>query len=413
MYTIFLVLLTFTHESSDTLRLSKLYDAAEQNWPAYAQLDKVQDQVDIQLESIRSVWMPQVFLNASATYISEVTEIPFAPPGGSAPSQPHDRYTATLDVQQVLWDGGASKIQSRVADLTGKMDQAKIKSELYGLRSQINEVYFGILMLDVRLESINLLLEELSERLSAVNVGVDAGLLLRSQADALEAERIRARQQLVELQQLRRSAWRTLELLTGLEIEDTTVLDPTVDSSSFMRPELLALSAQQDVFNARKGLLDVRLRPQVSAFAQGGVGRPGPNIFDDSVTPFYVVGVQLRWQFFNWGTSSREKQLLDIASGSIQSQMAAFRIGQAVQNVAQTERQSALLEQLAMDDEIIELRESVAQSSAQQLDSGVITASEYVSVLTSAHQAKLQRSIRELEYQKTKATIQTIQYSGD
>lgn len=413
MYTIILVLLTFTHESSDTLGLSKLYEAAEQNWPAYAQLDKVQDQVDIQLESIRSVWMPQVFVNASATYISEVTEIPFAPPGGSAPSQPHDRYTATLDVHQVLWDGGASKIQSRVADLTGKMDQAKIKSELYGLRSQINEVYFGILMLDVRLESINLLLEELSERLSAVNVGVDAGLLLRSQADALEAERIRARQQLVELQQLRRSAWRTLELLTGLEIEDTTVLDPTVASSSFVRPELLALSAQQDVFNARKGLLDVRLRPQVSAFAQGGVGRPGPNIFDDSVTPFYVVGVQLRWQFFNWGTSSREKQLLDIASGSIQSQMAAFRIGQAVQNVAQTERQSALLEQLAMDDEIIELRESVAQSSAQQLDSGVITASEYVSVLTSAHQAKLQRSIRELEYHKTKATIQLIQYSGD
>lgn len=408
-----LVALTILFAPVDTLRLSELYESAEQNWPVYAQLDKVQELVDIQLETIRSAWMPQVFLNASATYISEVTEIPFAPPGGSAPSQPHDRYTATLDVQQVLWDGGASKAQSRVANLTGKVDQARIKSELYGLRSQINEVYFGILMLDVRLESISLLLEELSERLSAVNVGVESGLLLRSQADALEAERLRARQQLLELQQLRRSAWRTLELLTGLEIDDASVLDPIVTSSSFVRPELLALSAQQDVFNARKGLLDVRLRPQISAFAQGGVGRPGPNIFDDSVTPFYVLGVQFRWQFFNWGSSSREKQLLDIASGSIQSQMAAFRVGQAVQNVAQTERKNSLLEQLALDEDIIRLRESVASASAQQLDSGVITASEYVSVLTSAHQAKLQRSIRELEYQKTEATIQLIQYSGE
>ena len=408
-----LVALTILFAPVDTLKLSELYEAAEQNWPVYAQLDKVQEQVDIQLETIRSAWMPQVFLNASATYISEVTEIPFAPPGGSAPSQPHDRYTATLDVQQVLWDGGASKAQSRVANLTGKVDQARIKSELYGLRSQINEVYFGILMLDVRLESISLLLEELLERLSAVNVGVESGLLLRSQADALEAERLRARQQLLELQQLRRSAWRTLELLTGLEIDDASVLDPIVTSSSFVRPELLALSAQQDVFNARKGLLDVRLRPQISAFAQGGVGRPGPNIFDDSVTPFYVLGVQFRWQFFNWGTSSREKQLLDIASGSIQSQMAAFRVGQAVQNVAQIERKNSLLEQLALDEDIIRLRESVASASAQQLDSGVITASEYVSVLTSAHQAKLQRSIRELEYQKTEATIQLIQYSGE
>lgn len=408
-----LILLSVFFAPADTLKLSELYEAAEQNWPVYAQLDKVQEQVDIQLETIRSAWLPQVFLNASATYISDVTEIPFSPPGGSAPSQPHDRYTATLDVHQVLWDGGASKAQSRVANLTGKVDQAKIKSELYGLRGQIKEVYFGILMLDVRLESINLLLKELSERLSAVNVGVDAGLLLRSQADALEAERLRARQQLVELQQLRRSSWRTLELLTGLEIEDATALDPTVTSNSFTRPELLALSAQQDVISARKGLLDVRLRPQLSAFAQGGVGRPGPNIFDDTLTPFYVVGLQFRWQFFNWGTSSREKQLLDITSGSIQSQMAAFRIGQAVQDVAQTERKKSLLEQLTLDEDIIRLRESVASSSAQQLDSGVITASEYVSVLTSAHQAKLQRRIRELEYQKTEATIQLIQYNGE
>lgn len=408
-----LIFLSLFFAPTDTLKLSELYLVAEQNWPVYAQLDKVQKQVDIQLESIRSAWMPQVFLNASVTYISEVTEIPFAPPGGSAPTQPHDRYTATLDVHQVLWDGGASKAQSRVADLTGKVDQAKIKSELYGLRSQINEVYFGILLLDVRLESINLLLEELSERLSAVNTGVDAGLLLHSQADALEAEHLRARQQLVELKQLRRSAWITLELLTGLEIEDTAVLDTTIISSSFVRPELLALSAQQDVLNARKRLLDVRLHPQVSAFGQGGVGRPGPNIFDDSVTPFYMLGVQLRWQFYNWGTSKREKQLLDIASSSIQSQMSAFRIGQAIQNVAQTARKNSLLEQLALDDEIIRLRESVASSSAQQLDSGVITASEYVTVLTSAHQAKLQRSIRELEYQKTEATIQLIQYSGE
>lgn len=397
----------------DTLKLSELYNSAERNWPSYAQLDRVQEQVDVQLENLRSAWMPQVFLNASATYISEVTEIPFAPPGGSAPSQPHDRYSATLDVQQVLWDGGASKVQSRVIDLAGKVDVAKIKSELYGLRSQINEAFFGILMLDVRLESMKLLIKELSERLSAINVGVEAGTVLRSHSDALEAERIRAHQQLIELQQLRRSAWITLELLTGLDLDETAVLDPTVTSSSFVRPELLALWAQKDVLNARKRLLDVRLRPQVSAFTQGGVGRPGPNIFDDSVTPFYMLGVQLRWQFFNWGTSSREKQLLDIASGSIQSQVAAFRIGQAVQNVAQTERQSALLEQLALDEDIIRLRESVALSSSQLLDSGVITASEYVSVLTATHQAKLQRSIRELEFQKAEATIQFIQHSGE
>lgn len=413
MYSVLLILLTFSSIKSDTLHLSELYVAAEQNWPTYSQLDRVQEQVDVQLKNVRAAWMPQVFLNASVMYFSEVTEIPFAPPGGSPPSQPHDRYTATLDVQQMLWDGGASRQQARVTELSGSVDQAKVRSELYGLRSQVNEAFFGVLLLDVRLESLELMMGELTERLSAVRVGVEAGSVLQSQADALEAERIRARQQLVELQMLRRTTLRTLSILTGVEVDDSDELLFDAVSIAGDRPELMALQAQQDVLRARKGLLDVRLHPQISAVAQSGLGRPGPNFFDDSLTPFFVVGVQLRWQFFNWGITHREKQLLDLASASIQDQISSFRRGQALQHLAQSERQSALSEQLALDDEVIRLRESVAVSSANQLDSGVITASEYISVLTAAHQARLQRSIRNLEFQKAEATIQFIQFNGE
>jgi outer membrane protein TolC len=398
---------------ADSLRLSELHTAAEQNWPTVAQLDRNSDVLSLQLQNLKAAWLPQVHFNASAMYYSEVTQIPFAPPGGTAPSQPHDRYSATFDIQQVIWDAGARREQSEVARASAKTDQQRVLADLYALRAQVNEAFFSAKLLDARMSSLQLIMEELSERLSVMEVRVHSGAALPSHRDAIKAELLRAKQTQIEVESLKKSVLQTLSLLTGISIQNDIELFFDEVTSDSQRPELSYFQAQAELISARSKALDIRLRPQLMAIGQAGLGRPGPNLFDDSVTPYYVLGIQLRWQFFNWGTTQRAKQALKLSMDSIQDQALAFNRAQAIQDATQRQRQEGIREQLKLDEELVSLRTSVAEASATQLEQGTITASEYLGYLNAVHQARLDRDIRAMELQKTQAMIQFINFNRE
>jgi outer membrane protein TolC len=407
------LVMTLLLAQPDTIRLSELYDATEQNWPAIAQLDRSSQLLELQLQNTRSAWRPSLHLNASALYYSEVTQIPFAAPGASPPTQPHDRYSTTIDVQQTLWDGGAKREQLSVARAGAQVDHLQTQVDLYALRAQVNEAFFTALLLDFRAASMHMIVEELDQRIDAMQVSVRTGALLASQLDGLKAEQLRARQTLIEVHSLKRAAIATLRLWSGMDLPDDITLIYDGPSDLVRRPEFGLFQAQIDQLSARSRALDVRLRPQLMAVAQGGVGRPGPNLFEDSVTPFYMVGIQFRWQFFNWGITAREQQALRLNTQSIQEQVAVFRRTQAIQDATQRSRFQGIVDQLALDEELITLRTSVAAVSATQLDQGIITVSEYVGYLTALHQARLDRDIRQLELQKVQSMIQFIQFNRE
>jgi outer membrane protein TolC len=407
------LVMTLILAQPDTVRLSELYAATEQNWPAVAQLDRSSQLLELQLQNVRSAWRPSLHLNAFAFYYSEVTQIPFAAPGASPPAQPHDRYAATIDVQQTLWDAGAKREQSSVARAGAQVDYLQTQVDLYALRAQVNEAFFTALLLDFRAASMQMIVEELDQRIEAMQVSVRAGALLATQLDGLKAEQLRARQTLIEIQSLKRASMSTLRLWSGMDLSDQVTLIYDGPSELDGRPEFGLFQAQIDQLTARSRALDVRLRPLVMAVAQGGVGRPGPNLFEDSVTPFYMVGIQFRWQFFNWGITAREQQALRLNTQTIQEHVAVFRRTQAIQDATQRSRFQGIVDQLALDEELVALRTSMAAVSATQLDQGVITVSEYVGYLNAMHQARLDRDIRQLELQKVQSMIQFIQFNRE
>ena len=61
------------------------------------------------------------------------------------------------------------------------------------------------------------------------------------------------------------------------------------------RPELRALDAKSDLLELQNKQLTAGLMPRIGAFFQGGYGRPGLNMLEDSFSPFYVAGVRLSW----------------------------------------------------------------------------------------------------------------------
>ena len=113
---------------------------------AYSNIWKLRD------ENLTKAWLPTLDANASLSYNSDVVD--FQSTFSSIPGMgallkpmPHDQYKVTLDINQVIYDGGAIKGAKaiEIADLSVNEQQTEV--DLYKTRGQVNNCYFTIMLL--------------------------------------------------------------------------------------------------------------------------------------------------------------------------------------------------------------------------------------------------------------------------
>ncbi len=95
-----------------------------------------------------------------------------------------------------------------------------------------------------------------------------------------------------------------LSVLAGESLDRSMVfVKPTPDdeliSPVINRPELQMFNAQEAAVETQKLLLKARNMPKLGAFAQGGYGKPGLNMFDNDFSPYFLGGIRLSWNFGN------------------------------------------------------------------------------------------------------------------
>ena len=61
-----------------------------------------------------------------------------------------DQYKIGVDVNQVIWDGGAIKSKNRITQSESEAEKQQVEVELYGLKDRVNALYFGILLLEAQ-----------------------------------------------------------------------------------------------------------------------------------------------------------------------------------------------------------------------------------------------------------------------
>ncbi len=106
-------------------------------------------------KNLKTTYYPQMNINGQASYQSEVTyvqmNIPPNPYFSSEDIAPapvsKDWYDLTLDVNQVIWDGGNTSRQKDLEQLNTILDKQGIEVDLYQLRLRINTIYFNIILL--------------------------------------------------------------------------------------------------------------------------------------------------------------------------------------------------------------------------------------------------------------------------
>lgn len=394
--------------------LSACHQWAEERLPVGQQPALLQRQTQLKLEQIDLSRLPQLQLNASASYQSETVRLPLEIPGMDIPELPLFRTQATVDGSYLLYDGGLSEAKKSTEQSALNTDLQKVVVEQYPVRSQVNQAYFGVLLARAQLDILEQSAENLQNRINTLEAAKAGGVALQIDIDQLEVRRLEILQQAEHLKGRAAEALSTLETLTGQEFPESTQL-PLPDHSGFSfeqnieRPELQLFQLQKAQIASREGLIEASRKPKVNLFAQAGLGYPHPlNFFDDSLSPFAMGGIGFSWTITDWKKSSVDRQLLSVQTQLVENQKATFLDRIEKMKSPYRDKLQTLQQLTVQGEKIRALQEGILATFSDQLDQGVITSTDYIEQLNKTTQAQLNLELYEVQMAQLKTEYLTL-----
>lgn len=396
----------------DTLSLKETYSALYSSYPTVEKrgFDRQIREFNQQVNS--SLLYPDLNLSGSASYQSDVTEVPFAAPGSTPPSFSKEHFKLSLGLTQPIYDGGRVKALNRLEVSKEMVSQTELEVELNRLRAQVDQVFFSLMLMQKQKRIQELLKEEIIRQLDLVSAKVKNGILLPGNEWALQAEILKIDQQLAHTQSVIAGGYRMLEELTGLQLPHTTPLKVDIsranrETQEVERPEYDLFRAGIMVLQDQLEVMEAEKKPTLSAFATSAYSRPGLDAFSDKLEFWWMIGIKAQWNFRNWKNSSTKQKVLAIRQKALKADSDAFTRQLNAQLGELEARIDALERQLELDQEILVLREKVSAEKKSLLDQGAITSTEWFTELHAEHRARLNLELHQIELLKAKTELIT------
>jgi len=404
----FLFLIPICSNAQQKLTLEDCYTLANKNYPLAKQTHLLEQKSGFEIEALNKAKLPRIDMNAQATYQSDVTGLPIPLPNVTPINK--DQYRATLDVNQLLYNGGIIDANAKLKEAQTKTQQQQVEVSLYQIKTKINQLYFSVLLLQERKALLISKQNQLISKIDEVKSGVKFGAILPASEKVLEAENLKIKQQLTEIQFDKKRLLDNLSSITFSTIDENLTLVKPMITTDFSvennRPELKLFDLQNDQIEVSKELVSKNNLPKVNAFGLAGYGNPGLNMLDNSFQTFYMVGLRANWNVFDWNKSKADKQALSVSAAIVSTEKENFLLNNSLQLQEMQNEIYKTEEIIKTDSDIIILREYVEKSSNAQLKNGVITSSEYLVEFTNLYEAKTNQKLHEIQLDLAKANYQ-------
>lgn len=391
--------------------LEECQQAAEKNYPVIKQYGLIAQTTELTVKNIQKGWLPQITASAQATYQSDVVSWPenmqrmYQQMGLDMKGLTKDQYKIGVDLQQIIYDGGAIGSQRSIARQEGKVQEAQTEANLYQVRKRVNEMYFSLLLLDeqIRLnDDVKALLLSSEKKLAAM---VKGGTAATSDFDNVKAERLSVAQQNESLKSQRQMLQRMLSVFCGMEVsnpEKPAAVEASASASN--RPEIRLFDNQLKLAEVQEKALNTKLRPTLGLYAQGYYGYPGLNMFEDMISRKWslngIVGIKLSWNVGALYTHKNDKAKLKAQRELIENAREVFLFNNNMEQIQQTENVSRYRTMMQGDDEIIALRTNVRKAAESKLAHGIIDVNSLLREINNENAAKTQQAIHEIDMLK-------------
>ncbi len=219
------------------------------------------------------------------------------------------------------------------------------------LKSRVNQLYFGILLIDEQLKQLEIQNTILSNNVNRIKQLRDNGLAYKTDIDEIKVEQLKLNQQRIEFNYTRNGYVMMLSLLIGQKINEQTILQKPLLSTQLsdlqiIRPELSLYKSQRNLINAQSEMQKVNLMPKLGLLGAAVLITPGVSFGNSKTSTLGVAGLSASWNISGLYKNSNEKQLTQLSLNKINVQEETFLFNtrlQLTQTSANIEKQKAVL----------------------------------------------------------------------
>ena len=390
--------------------LEECITLAQDNYPLIKKYDLLNQTREVNLSDINKSWLPQINVYAQGTVQNETPSFPeslagiISQSGTNVSGLNEWQYKIGADINQNVWDGGSSKVQREMERAEDMERQSALDVQLYAIRERVEELYFGVLLIEEQAEQTRNMLALLQSNLDKLRVMLKNGVAMQSDVDMMEAQYLSTVQQLTHAESTSKSYRKILEIFTGKSLAGQELMKPCAYIPQDMapdRPELRHFEAQLQVNEAREASITASVMPKIGLFAQAYYGYPGFDYFESMMNrnaSFNILaGVKVSWNIGAFYTQKNDRRKLRLSSENIAVERDAFLFNTSMKTRSQLDHIDELKAVMKENDRIVELRTNVRKAAESQLDNGVIDTTDLLTKLTDEKQARLTASYHEIQ----------------
>lgn len=386
-------------QEKNIVTLEQCYKLAETNYPLTRERGLIRKTGEYTVANISKGIYPQLAVSGTATYQSDVTNISI--PGLLTLKIPKDQYIVYGDLSETLTDFGINKRKKELSRTDAEVQEENLNTQLFALKDRINQLFFGVLLIDGQLQQNELSKQDIQTGMAKVKTAIDNGTDFNSSLSKLKAELLKADQHSIDLKATRQAYTSMLGVFIHQTINENTILiQPAVPIliDSINRPELRAYDLQIKSYLEQQQLNNISNYPHISAFFHGGFGRPSPlNLLSEGLSLFYITGLRLDWNIGGLYTFKKERLINSNNREILLAERNTFLFNSGLTLQQQNADIIRYQQLIASDNEIIELRDSVKRASTLQLQNGVINANDYLLDINAEGQARQDRVVHQVQ----------------
>ncbi len=396
------ILATFIafQSNAQTLTIEACQDSALANYPLIQQFALIEKSKELTISNANKAYLPQFDITLIGGIVEGMPS--FAPPG-TEESSINTQLITIGQLNQVIWDGGMTKASKGIITANSEIEKADLEVSLYQLKDRVNNLYFGILLIDEQMAQFDLLTETLKRNQKRVQNAIENGTAFKSDEDELKVEMINVQQKKDELRYNKLAYIKVLSAMTAEEIaEDAVFTRPvfgnTIEDLSVHRPELMKFNSQRALINSQAALNKATLMPKFGVMGFGVFLTPGVDFGASNLNNIIVAGLSLNWQLTPLYKNGNNKKLTEISLQGVQNQEDTFLFNTNLE-LSQTDMELEKFRKLlAQDRELLTLKSSIKEAYIVKQENGIATMSDMLDRINDENVTKQNMIMHEIQY---------------
>lgn len=392
------------------LTIEECVKKAEANYPIIKKYELLNTTLEIDLSEINKAWLPRLGTYGQATAQNEVPSFPkkltvvLDQMGQEVKGLSKIQYKAGAELNQPIWDGGASRSRRDAARANDAVRKSSLEVELYAVRQRVESIYFAILLTEEQIAQNEVTRNLLNQNLEKIRTMFKNGVAMQSDADMIEAQVLTVSQNIVLARSTADSYRKMLEVFIGESTAGKNMVKPTGNISGNKecdRPELKLFANRLVANHAANRMSNVSYMPVAGLFAQAYYWYPGFDYFKSMMTHKLsfnlLAGLRISWNIDSFYARKNNSMRTAVNARNIAADKELFLFNNGIQRAEKIGTISGLREVMKEDEKIIALRKSVRCAAEAQLENGIIDATALLTKISDENIARLNAKYHEIQ----------------